>query len=223
MLALNLALLRKELLLAFRQRSDLVNPLLFFVMVITMVPIGVSPDADVLVTLGGGMIWVVALLASLLSMDSLFRADYEDGSLEQWLLLPQPLLLPVLIKIFVHWLCSGLPLALIAPVLALMLALPEGVFGILLVSLLIGTACFSLIGAIGAALTVALHRNSLLLSLIVMPLYIPVLIFGSSAVQNTLVGVSAAGPLAVLGAILALSVALAPFAIIGGLRIGIEG
>ncbi len=218
-----LAMLKRELILAYRKRGDLANPLLFFVMVISLVPLGISPDSSLLALLGSGMIWVVALLASLLSMDSLFRGDYEDGSLEQLLLMPQALLAPVLMKILAHWLMTGVPLALIAPLLAVMLSVPGEALGVLLLSLLVGTACFSLVGAIGAALTVALRRASLLLSLVVIPLYIPVLIFGTAAVHNAASGLSSAGPLAILGAFLALAIALAPFAIIAGLRIGVDG
>jgi len=216
------SLFKRECLLAYRNRGELANPLLFFVMVITLLPLGIGPDSSILKLIAAGMIWVVALLASLLSADQLFRSDYDDGSLEQMLLLPGGLVFPVLIKMFCHWLVSGLPLTLIAPLLAVMLSLPVEGLWILWLSLLLGTACFSLIGGIGSALTVSLRHNGLLLPLVVMPLYIPVLIFGSAAVHNSLSGFSPWGPMAVLGAFLALALALAPLAVAAGLRIAID-
>lgn len=215
-------LFKKECLLAFRNRGELANPLIFFVMVVTLLPLGIGPESDRLSDIAAGMIWVVALLASLLSVDKLFRSDYDDGSLEQLLLRPGTLVFPVLIKVFCHWLVSGLPLAFIAPLLALMLSLPLQGFFILWLSLLLGTACFSLVGAIGAALTVSLRHSGLLLPLVVMPFYIPVLIFGSAAVHNSVAGLNPWGSMAVVGAFLAVSVALAPLAIIMGLRISVE-
>lgn len=218
-----LATFRRDLVLAFRRKSELVNPLIFFLMVITLFPIGVSPEPDFLAELAPGLLWVAALLATLLSMESLFKADYDDGSLEQLLLSPQPLFMVVLAKVSAHWLMSGLALTLVAPVLAVMLFLPfEGMPGLML-SLLLGTPTLSLIGAIGAALTVGLRRGGVLISLLVLPLYIPVLIFGSSAVQAAITGLPLGGYFALLGALLALALALAPLATGAALRISVSG
>ncbi|NVK42645.1 MAG: heme exporter protein CcmB [Oceanospirillaceae bacterium] len=217
------AALKRDLLLAFRNRRDLVNPLVFFLMVATLFPLGVSPEPTFLAELAPGLVWVAALLATLLSMDSLFRADYEDGTLEQALLSPQPLILVVLARVTAHWVMTGLPLTLMAPLLGLMLFLPsEGMPGLML-SLLLGTPTLSLIGAIGAALTVGLRKGGMLISLLVLPLYIPVLIFGSGAVQAAVTGLPLAGYLALLGAMLALGLVLAPLAIAAALRISVSG
>jgi len=217
------ALLARDLTLAFRHRGEMANPLIFFVMVATLIPLGVTPESRQLAVLAPGVIWVMALLASLLSAESLFLADYRDGTLEQLVLSPQPLWLMVLAKITVHWLVTGLPLTLLSPLLGIMLSLPAAGFGPLMVSLALGTAALSMIGAIGAALTVAISRGGLLLSLIVMPLYMPVLIFGASAVQLAVDGMSPAGNLAVLGALLAFSCLLSPFATAGALRVSLHG
>ena len=166
-----------------------------------------------------GVIWVAALLATLLSLDGLFRSDFEDGTLEQTLLSPQPLFLVVLAKVFAHWMMTGLALTLLAPLLAVMLFLPaEGMLG-LMASLLLGTPTLSLIGAIGAGLTVGLRKGGVLISLLVLPLYIPVLIFGTGAAQAAIVGLPLSGYLALLGAILVLGLVLAPLAIAAALRI----
>lgn len=214
---------KRDLVLAFRRKSELVNPLIFFLIVVTLFPIGVSPEPQFLAQLAPGLLWVAALLSTLLSMESLFKADFEDGSLEQLLLSPQPLFMVVLAKVFAHWLMSGLALTLVAPVLAIMLFLPfEGMPGLML-SLLLGTPTLSLIGAIGAALTVGLRRGGVLISLLVLPLYIPVLIFGSSAVQAAITGLPLGGYFALLGALLALALALAPLATGAALRISVSG
>ncbi len=212
------ACLSRDLLLALRHRGELINPLVFFVIAISLVPLGVGPEASFLARMAPGLIWVMALLACLLSLDGLFRSDFEDGTLEQMLSHPQPLYLMVLAKVLAHWLVTGLPLTLLSPLLGLMLSLPAQAYPVLLVSLLMGTACMSLVGAIGAALTVSLRRGGLLLSLIVMPLYIPVLIFGASAVSYALEASPQSVPLAVLGALLALSLAFAPLATAAALR-----
>ena len=217
------ATLRRDFTLAYRHRGEMVNPLVFFLIVITMVPLGISPEQAVLASLAPGMLWVVALLATLLSLDSLFRSDFEDGSLEQLLISPQPLYMMVLAKVLVHWLVTGLPLTLMAPLLGVMLSLPEAGYWPLCLSLLLGTGTLSLVGAIGAALTVALRKGGLLLSLIIMPLYVPVLIFGASAVRSAVDGFAVGGQLAVLGALLAVAVVLAPMAAAGALRISING
>ena len=217
------ATLARDLRQALRRRSELINPLVFFAMVITLFPLGISPDKALLATLAPGLLWVAALLATLLSLDGLFRQDLEDGSLEQLLLTPQPLPLLVLAKVAGHWLLTGLPLALMAPLLGVMLGLPSGAFGVLIASLALGSMSLSLIGAIGAALTVGLRRGGVLLSLIILPLYIPVLIFGAGAVQSAVNGMPSLAHLAILGAMLALALLLAPLAIAAGLRLSING
>ena len=217
------AVFRRDLLLAYRHRGEIANPLIFFVLVISMVPIGVTPERPILSLLAPGMIWVVALLATLLSFEGLFRSDYEDGSLEQLALSPQPLTFLVLAKIVVHWLVTGLPLTLSAPLLGVMMGLPESGYGPLMLSLFMGTACLSLIGSVGAALTVSLRKGGLLLSLIIMPLYVPVLIFGSGAVQAAVQGFPIGSQLAALGAMTAFSMLFAPIAAAGAIKINING
>lgn len=218
-----LAVLKRDLLLSYRRRSDLVNPLIFFLMVATLFPLGVSPEPDFLAQLAPGVVWVAALLSTLLSMDSVFRSDFEDGTLEQTLLSPQPLFVVVLGKVIAHWMLTGLPLALLAPVLGIMLFLPDGGMSGLMISLLLGTPTLSLVGAIGAALTVGLRKGGVLISLLVLPLYIPVLIFGTSAVQAAVTGLPLGGYLALLGAMLALGIVMAPLAIGAALRISVSG
>lgn len=214
---------KKDLAMALRARSEWANPMIFFVLVITMLPLGIGPDAKQLAAIAPGMIWVVALLATLLSLDGMFRVDMEDGSLEQLLISPHPLSMLVISKIAVHWLTAGLPLTLLSPLLGLMLSLPSTGYGPLMASLLVGTLCLSFIGAIGAALTVGLRAGGLLISLVIMPFYVPVLIFGTSAVTRAIDGVAYVGPLAVLGAFLAMAVAVTPFAVAAALRISSEG
>jgi heme exporter protein B len=218
-----IATLRRDLTLMLRHRGEVLNPLVFFALVITLFPIGISPDPVLLTRIAPGLLWVAALLAALLSLDSLFRSDFDDGSLEQLLLAPQPLAALSLAKVAVHWLLTGLPLALMAPLLGIMLSLPAGSYAILSLSLALGSASLSLIGAIGAALTVGLARGGVLLSLLVLPLYIPVLIFGAGAVQAAIMGDGAGAHLAILGALLAASLALSPWAIAASLRISING
>ena len=195
------AILRRDLLLAFRNRGELANPVIFFLIVVTLIPLGLTPEASRLAEIAPGILWVMALLASLLSVEGLFHSDYRDGTLEQLIISPQPLYLMVLAKILAHWLITGLPLTLLAPVLGMMLSLPAAGYLPLVLGLLMGTAVLSLLGAIGAGLTVALRKGGLLLSLIVMPLYMPVLIFGASAVQRAVDGFAVQGPLAVMGAL----------------------
>lgn len=213
---------RRDLLLALRRRAEVANPLLFFLMVCTLFPLGIGPEPKQLAALAPGVLWVVALLSCLLASDGLFRSDFDDGSLEQMLLSPSPLYLLALAKSIAHWLVTGLPLAVLAPVLGLLMQLPAVALPALVLSLLLGTAVLSLIGAIGAALTVGLRRGGLLLSLIVLPLYIPVLIFGASAVQAAAEGFAYRGQLAVLGALLALALPLAPFAVASAARISVD-
>jgi len=216
-----MATLKRDMTIAFRHPSDLVNPLIFFLVVVSLFPLAISPDARYLAEIAPGVLWVASLLATLLSLDMLFQSDYQDGTLEQLLLSPQPLYTSVLAKVVSHWLLSGLPLALISPLLALMLFLPSSAMPTLMITLLLGTPIMSFIGAIGAALTIGLRKTGLLLSLIVLPLYIPILIFAASAVQNAAIGLPVLGHLALLGALLVLSVVLAPLAIAAALRISL--
>ena len=217
-----LALLRRDLLLAFRHRGELANPLIFFLMVVTLFPLGVSPEIGLLRKIAPGVIWIAALLSALFSLENLFRSDFDDGALEQLLLSPQPLPLLVLGKVLAHWLVSGLPMLLFAPLLALLLAMPGPAIQVLLATLAIGTPLLSLIGAVGVALTVGLRRGGLLLTLLILPLYIPVLIFATSAVGAAGAGVPVAGQLYLLGALLVLALMLAPFAIAAALRISLS-
>ncbi|MAN52245.1 MULTISPECIES: heme exporter protein CcmB [unclassified Marinimicrobium] len=216
------ATLKRDLLLAGRHPGDWINPLVFFLIAITLVPLGVGPEAALLAVLAPGILWVMALLATLLSLDGLFRSDFDDGALEQCLVSPSLLYLTVLAKVLAHWLVTGLPLTLMSPLLGLMLALPEGGYGVLCLSLMIGTITMSLIGSVGAALTVSLRRGGLLLSLIVMPLYVPVLIFGASAVNDAALGNQVGVALAVLGTFGAMAAVLAPFAAAAALRICVD-
>ncbi len=214
--------LKRELLLVFRHRNDIINPLAFFLMVAVLFPLGVSPDPTFLSEVAPGVIWVAALLACLLSVDGIFRTDYEDGSLEQMLVSSESLLTLVLAKVLTHWLVSGFCLAIISPLVAMMFFLPEQGYFALIVSLLLGTPTLSLMGAIGAALTVALRKGGVLISLLVLPLYIPVLIFGAGTVQAGAMGLPIQGYLALLAAILVLSLMLAPFAISAALKISVR-
>ena len=214
-----LAYLRRDLLLAYRRRGEAASPLIFFVMVSTLIPLGITPESARLAEIAPGIIWVMALLATLLSTDSLFASDYQDGSLEQLLISPQLLAMPVLGKVTAHWMVTGLPLTLASPLLGLMLSLPAAGYVPMMASLAIGTACLSLVGSVGAALTVSLRKGGLLLSLLVMPLYMPVIIFGSATVQSAIDGFAWSGPLAILGAMLAAAIAICPLAAAGALRL----
>ncbi len=216
------ALIRRDVQIALRRRAEMANPLLFFLMVCTLFPLGIGPEPARLAALAPGVIWVVALLACLLASDGLFRSDYDDGSLEQMLLSPASTYLLALAKSIAHWLTTGLPLVLMSPLLAVLMQLPAAAIPTLCLSLLLGTAVLSLVGAIGAGLTVGLRRGGLLISLIVLPLYIPVLIFGASAVQAAADDFSSSGQLAILGALLALALPLTPLAVAAGLRISVD-
>jgi heme exporter protein B len=212
-------LLLRDLRLAVRQRHELANPLIFFVLVVSLFPLAMTPTPELLKQLAPGVIWVAALLAVLLSLDRLFKQDYEDGSLDQLMLSPNPLVILVLAKVVAHWLLTGLPLVLIAPLLGMFMRIPDNAVTVLMFSLLLGTPVLSLIGAIGVSLTVAVNRGGVLLSLIILPLYIPVLIFGANAVDVASDGMSVRGQLLFLGAVLALAVSLAPVATAVALRI----
>ncbi len=216
-------LVRRDLLLAFRQPAEVINPALFFVMATALVPLGIGPDPARLAAAAPGMIWIMALLAALLATDNLFQSDFRDGALEQMIVSPQPLWLLVTAKMLVHWLATGLPLTLLAPVLGVMLALPAAGCALLVVGLAIGTAIFSVVGAVGAALTLAARGGSVLLSLVVMPLYVPVLIFGVSAVQQASDGFSSGAALSALAALLAMALLVSPFAAAAALKIGLQG
>lgn len=216
------ALLKRDLKLAYRHRNELFNPLFFFVLVVMLFPLGTSPDKTLLITMAPGVIWVAALLASMLSLDTLFRADYEDGTLEQILISPHPLSVLVLAKIISHWLVTGFPMILMAPLLAGFMYLPEEGIGVLMLTLAIGTPVLSLIGAIGMGLTVGLRRGGMLLSLLVLPLYIPVLIFSANAVDAHLADMAIRGQIYFLSAVLVLALTLAPVATAAALRISLE-
>ena len=207
---------------ALRRPGDIVNPLVFFLMVVTLFPLGLGPDPDVLADLAPGIVWVVALLSSLLVSGRLFQSDFEDGTLEQLALAPHPLALSVLAEIASHWLLSGVVLALVSPVFALMLNMPGQGIPVLMASLLLGTLCLSLFGAIGAALTVGLRRGGVLLSLLIIPLTVPVLIFGTSAVREAVLGYDPGSWLALLGALSLVGLVVAPIAAAAGLRISLE-
>lgn len=215
--------LKRDLLLVFRRRSDIVNPLLFFTIAVTLFPLGISPESDFLAQIAAGVLWVAALLATLLSLDSLFQQDMADGSLEQLVISPHPLAVMVLSKVLVHWLVTGLPLTLLAPLLGVMMFLPDDGFGILFLSLLLGTPTLSLVGAIGAALTVGLRRTGVLMTLLILPLYIPVLIFGTGSVIAAVNGMAVAGHLAIMGAMFMTALVLAPLAAGAALRISLNG
>jgi len=216
------AALKRELLIAFRHRSDIINPLAFFLMVAVLFPLGVSPDPEFLSEVAAGVIWVSALLACLLSVDGIFRSDYEDGGLEQMLVSSESLWVMVTAKVLTHWLISGFFLTLISPLVAMMFFLPESAYFSLMASLLLGTPTLSLMGAIGAALTVGLRKGGVLISLLVLPLYIPVLIFGSGTVQAGAMGLPIQGYIALLAALLVFSLMLAPFAIVAALKISVR-
>lgn len=212
-------LLKRDLKIAIRHRGDIFNPLLFFVMVVTLFPLGVGPEPQMLARIAPGIIWVAALLASMLSLERLFKADYMDGTLEQMLLSPQPLSIMVLAKVFAHWILTGVPLIIIAPLLAVLLNLDTNSYGALIATLTLGTPVLSLLGAIGVALTVGLRKGGVLLSLLILPLYIPVLIFATSAIDAASMNLPYDGQLALIGAMLAGSLTLAPFAIGASLRV----
>jgi heme exporter protein B len=212
----------RDLLLALRQRSDVATALLFFVIVTSLFPLGVGAEPDLLRSIAPGVIWVAALLSSMLSLGRLFAADHADGTLEQLLLSAQPLGIIAAAKALAHWLVSGLPLALIAPLIALQYDVPARLFGVLALSLLLGTPVLSMIGAIGAALTLGLRGGGVLLSLLVLPLYVPVLIMGAGSVEMAAAGLAPDGQLLLLAALLIVAAAFAPWAIAAALRISTE-
>lgn len=217
-----IATLKRDLLIAYKRKHDVVNPFMFFLIVATLFPIGISPDPQRLGEIAAGVLWISALLAAMLSMDSLYRSDYEDGSLEQLLLSPHPLYFMVLAKNIAHWLVSGLPVVLVSPLIAYMLNLPEASYFAVFITLLLGTPVLSLMGSIGVALTVGLGSRGLILAVITLPMSVPVLIAGTMTVQQTLNGASLAGYLAIMGAMLLVSISLAPLASAAALRISVN-
>lgn len=216
------ALMRRDFKVAMRRKSDIINPLLFVLMVVTLFPIAVGPGHDILGRIAPGVIWVIALLASLLGSERLFRDDYLDGSLEQMVLSPAPLGLLALAKIAMHWLLSGLPLVILSPFCALLLKLPVEGWWTLMVTLLLGTPMLSAMTAIGAALTVSLGRGGALLSLLLLPLFIPLLIFATAAVDSTLLGMPAIGQLMFLAGFMVLTLTLAPLAVAAAIKVSVN-
>ncbi|MFK7891735.1 MAG: heme exporter protein CcmB [Granulosicoccus sp.] len=212
---------QRDVRLALRTAGQWLNPVLFFVIVVSLFPLGIGPGPNTLATIAPGILWVSALLAMMLSLDSLFAYDFRDGTLEQFVLSGQPLTIIILAKVLAHWTTSALPLVILSPLLGLFMQLPSSAFGLLLVSLLIGTLALNFIGAIGAALIVSVSQAGVLLSLLVLPLTIPVLIFGSSAVSSAAMGLDSSMQMSVLVAILARSASLAPLAIAAALRAGV--
>lgn len=215
-------IIRRDLVLAFRRRSDVLTTLFFFVIVATLFPLGVGPEVNLLRTMAPGILWVAALLASMLALGRLFALDFADGTLEQMLLSAEPLTVIVIGKVVAHWLVSGLPLVVLAPLMAVQFDLPRESVAVLFFSLLIGTPVLSLIGAIGAALTLGVRGGGVLVSLLVLPLYIPVLIFGAGAVGAEVSGLGSSAHLLLLGGVLAGAAALTPWATAAALRISLE-
>jgi len=222
MLSAFVGVLRRDLRLAMRQRGVLVHHLLFALLVIVLFPMGTDADSAMLVTIAPALLWITVLLTSLLSLQRLFRPDYEDGTLEQFLLSPEPLPIIALARVVAHWLVSGLVFVLISPLLALLLGVPAQAIPVIIFSLLLGTPTLGFIGAIGTALTLSLPRAGLLLSLLIFPLYVPVLIFGAGAIRAALTGLPYEAPLYLLGALLTLALTCAPWAIAAALRISLE-
>ena len=215
-------IIKRELQIAMRKQAEILNPLWFFLIVITLFPLIIGPDPKPLSRIAPGVAWVAALLSALLSFERLFRDDFIDGSLEQIMLTSQPLALTALAKVLAHWLLTGLPLILLSPIAALLLSLEKSIWWALVLTLLLGTPVLSCLGAIGVALTVGLRKGGVLLSLLVVPLFIPVLIFSASVLDAAGLNLPYGGQLAILGAILAAVVTLSPFAIATALRISLD-
>ena len=211
-------LLRRDLTLAVRNRGEFANPILFFILVITLFPLAIGAVPELLSRIAPGIIWVAALLAAMLSLDSIFRSDFDDGSLEQLLLSAHPMPVLVLAKVAAHWLVTGAPLLLVSPLLAEMLGMPTQAQGTMMVTILIGTPILSLIGSIGVALTVGLPKGGIILSLLVLPLYVPILIFAAGAIESAAGGLDVSAQLYMLLAFLFLSISLSPIATAAALR-----
>ncbi|WJG20812.1 heme exporter protein CcmB [Vibrio furnissii] len=222
MLSTMSTIIRRELLIAFRRQADIFNPLWFFIIVITLFPLSIGPDPSLLSRIAPGIVWVAALLSALLSLERLFGDDYQDGSLEQMMLMPVPLPVVVISKVLAHWLLTGVPLILISPLLAILLSLDMSTWLSVVLTLLLGTPTLSFIGAIGVALTVGLQKGGVLLSLLVLPLYIPILIFATSAIDAASLGMAYNGQLAILAAMFMGALTLTPFAIAAALRVSVN-
>ncbi|QHB16755.1 heme exporter protein CcmB [Mannheimia pernigra] len=216
------SIIQRELTIAFRKPSEILNPLWFFLMVITVFPILMGPNPELLGKIASGIAWVAALLSALLSFERLFRDDYLDGSLEQLMLLPIGLPQVALAKVVAHWVLTGLPLILLSPIAAILLSLETHVWWALVLTLLLGTPILSCLGAIGVALTVGLRKGGTLLSLLILPLFLPVLIFAAAVLEAATLNMGYSGQLAILGAILAITLTFSPFAIAGALRISLN-
>ena len=215
-------IVKRDLILALRRRSDIFTTLFFFIIVVSLFPLGIGPEMDTLRLIAPGVVWVAALLASMLALERLFAIDYADGTLEQMMLTPQPLFLLVLGKVVAHWLVTGLPLVIMAPVLGLQYDLSLEALQVLVLTLLLGTPVLSLIGAIGAALTLGLRGGGVLVSLLVLPLYIPVLIFGAGAVEAHASGLGGEGHVYLLAAFSVMALFFAPLATAAALRVSVE-
>lgn len=222
MLKIVTAIIGRDLRLAMRRQADIVSALFFFIIVASLFPLGIGPEPDLLRKLAPGVLWVAALLATMLSLPRMFADDYRDGTLEQLALAPHPLGLVVTGKVIAHWLVSGLPLAMLAPVLGVQFDLPADALFVLTAAILLGTPALSGVGAIGAALTLGLRGGGVLLSLLVLPLYIPVLIFGAGAVDATMTGLGGEGHLSLLAAMTIASIGFAPWAAAAALKIALE-
>lgn len=212
----------RDLRLAARHWDQVIQPLLFFAIVTMLFPLAISPVLEELRRISAGVVWVAAMLASLLALESLFRPDVEDGTMEQWALSGQPLSVLLLAKTISHWVLAGLPLVLMSPLVGTALGMPSSVWPELAGTLTLGTGCLSVLGAIGAALTVSVRRGSVLLALLVLPLEMPVLIFGARAVDLAMQGEAVAGPLNLLAALLMLFISLGPFALAAAMRVSVE-
>ncbi len=222
MLSAMTMIIKRELLIAFRRQADIFNPLWFFIIVITLFPLSIGPEPGLLSRIAPGIVWVAALLAALLSLERLFRDDFQDGALEQMMIMPVPLPIVALSKVIAHWLLTGLPLILISPLLAILLSLDFNTWFAVVGTLLLGTPTLSFIGAIGVALTVGLQKGGVLLSLLVLPLYIPILIFATSAIDAASLGMAYNGQLALLAAMFVGAMTLTPFAISAALRVSVN-
>ncbi|MCG3765737.1 heme exporter protein CcmB [Vibrio cincinnatiensis] len=222
MLSILTAIIRRELLIAYRRQADILNPLWFFIIVITLFPLSIGPEPALLSRISPGILWVAALLSALLSLERLLRDDFQDGALEQMMLIPTPLSLVVMAKVLAHWLLTGVPLILISPLLAVLLSLDFNTWVAAVLTLVLGTPTLSFIGAIGVALTIGLQKGGVLLSLLVLPLYIPILIFATSAIDAATQGMPYNGQLAILGAMLMGAITLTPLAISAALRVSVN-
>ncbi len=216
------ALIGRDLKLAFRRGGETLMPLFFLFAVIILVPLGVGPEPNLLASLAPGMIWIAALLSALLALDGLFRSDYEDGSLEQWLLSPWPLAVLAATRLFSHWIITGIPVIIVSPLAAQMLYLPAEALPVLVLSLLLGTPILSLLGGLAASLTLGTNRGSVMLSILVFPLFVPVLIFATGAVSAAADGMDPGADLGLLSALLVLALTLVPIGTAAALRLNLE-